>query len=486
MNEAAVSRRSVVKTLGARTLVVGFSAITGSWVTSARADASSGFDRLPALDGSLHLDEATRSAYAHDFGDIVSEVPLAVLKPGSVRDIQRVIRFARRHGIRVVGRGRGHTTFGQSQVRAGIVIDLGTLHTLHAIDADQVDVDAGMRWHALLQATLQRGSMPPSLTDYIGQTVGGTLSVGGIGGMVYRHGAQVDNVLELHVVTGEGRFVVCSQHRHRDLFEAVLAGQGQVGVIVRARLALVAAPQRIRVFNLIYADLAALTAQAARLMSDPRFQFLEGFALRQPDGAWLHLLQAGVYYTPPAQPDDAALLQGLQDVRAALQIEDQSFWDFASRVRLDFAVQPHPWIDLILPYPAIDAFVAHVETTLAPLVAGDVFSVLLIPMNTRCFSRPLFRAPQAEHAFGFGILRFMPKNEQAVEQALTYNRALFDQCHALGGTHYPISAVRLARDDWKRHYGTQFARLVAAKRRYDPDNVLAGGPDIFARRQPDF
>ena len=70
MNEAAVSRRSVVKTLGARTLVVGFSAITGSWVTSARADASSGFDRLPALDGSLHLDEATRSAYAHDFGDM--------------------------------------------------------------------------------------------------------------------------------------------------------------------------------------------------------------------------------------------------------------------------------------------------------------------------------------------------------------------------------------------------------------------------------
>ena len=40
------------------------------------------FDRVPRLDGTLLLDEATRRAYAQDFGQIVSEEPVAVLRPG--------------------------------------------------------------------------------------------------------------------------------------------------------------------------------------------------------------------------------------------------------------------------------------------------------------------------------------------------------------------------------------------------------------------
>ena len=51
------------------------------------------------------------------------------------------------------------------------------------------------------------------------------LSVGGIGGTMYRDGAQVDNVLALVVVTGEGRIVSCSPHEQRGLFEAGLLSE---------------------------------------------------------------------------------------------------------------------------------------------------------------------------------------------------------------------------------------------------------------------
>jgi cytokinin dehydrogenase len=338
---SSVSRRSAV---GA--LVVGFNAFTASWVT--RAHAPSDFHSLPPLDGTLHLDDATRTEYANDFGGIVHEQPVAVLKPGSVEDIRNLMRFAGRHGIRVVGRGRGHTVFGQSQVRAGLVIDISTLSEIHRIDGDCIEVDAGIRWNELLDATLPQGAMPPALTDFIGQTVGGTLSVGGIGGMTHRHGAQVDNVHDLHVVTGEGRLRRCSQHHHRELFDAVLAGQGQVGIIVRATLKLIAAPTRIRVFNLVYFNLAALTAEMQRLMDDERFEFLEAFAIPQPNGVWVYLLQAGSYYRPPAAPDDTALLAGLTDARNFMAIDDQEFRAFANRVQVPFT-GAHPWLDLILP-----------------------------------------------------------------------------------------------------------------------------------------
>jgi cytokinin dehydrogenase len=478
-----MSRRRAVQALGIGSAAIAFNTASGLWATSAAAATAngSGLEKLPRFDGTLHIDAATRKQYAQDFGHIVHEYPLAVLKPGSVADVKRMLVFARRHGIRIVGRGKGHTTFGQAQILAGVVIDISKLQTIHSITADEADVDVGVRWNALLKSTLRQGLMPPALTDYIGQTVGGTLSVGGIGGMAHRQGAQIDNVRELQVVTGDGELVVCSETRDRELFEAALAGQGQVAVIVRAKIKLVRAPARIRVFNLIYADLPTMTAEVTRLIEEQRFDFLEGFSLPQANGLWIHLLQAGSYYTPPAEPDDAALLAGLHDVRIALQIEDTDFWTFANRVQIDdSAGQPHPWIDLMLPYPAIDGFVDAVERTLKPVAEGDLFSVLLIPMKPSLFSRPLFRAPATEHAFGFGILRYLPPgNDEAVAQALAYNRQLFDECLGMGGTHYPISAVQLERVDWKRHYGPEFDRLVRAKARHDPGNVLASGPDIF-------
>ena len=62
---------------------------------------------------------------------------------------------------------------------------------------------------------------------------------------------------------------------------------------------------------------------------------------------------------------------------------------------------------------------------------------------------------------------------------LTYNRRLYDRAVELGGTQYPISAVRLDPADWVRHYGAQFRRLVRAKARFDPADVLASGPDVL-------
>jgi cytokinin dehydrogenase len=118
----------------------------------------------------------------------VFEQPLAVLKPGSVRGIGRIIRFARHNGIRIVGRGKSHTVYAQSQVPAGVVIDMSALATIYAIAPDHIIVDAGICWHDLLKATLEQGLMPPVLPDYIGQMVGGTLSVGGIGGRWRRFG----------------------------------------------------------------------------------------------------------------------------------------------------------------------------------------------------------------------------------------------------------------------------------------------------------
>ena len=59
------------------------------------------------------------------------------------------------------------------------------------------------------------------------------------------------------------------------------------------------------------------------------------------------------------------------------------------------------------------------------------------------------------------------------------NRVLFEQVRALGGNRYAIGAIPFSQADWRQHFGPVWPLLVEAKRRYDPDNILAPGQGIF-------
>src|SRR5437588_9254024 len=126
-----VSRRSLLRTAGVAA-VVGFNPITGLWVTKADAQTIS----IPGLDGQLFLDQTHRQAVAQDWGGAVSRVPVAVLQPGSVNDIVKVVQFCRPLNIKVGARGQAHTAYGQSQVGGGVVIDMSTLASIYSIQPD--------------------------------------------------------------------------------------------------------------------------------------------------------------------------------------------------------------------------------------------------------------------------------------------------------------------------------------------------------------
>jgi cytokinin dehydrogenase len=475
-----ISRRTFAKAAAAGIAVIGFQGAAGRWVADADPVASQEpFAQIPELDGTLTYDAATTALYAQDYGQIISERPVAVLRPGSVADVSRMLRYARHHGIRVVNRGKAHTTFGQSQHRAGIVFDLTTFDRVRRVRSREVRVGAGCRWVDLLKRTLADGLMPPVLPDYIGQTVGGTLSVGGIGAMSFRSGAQVDHVRSLKAVTGNGDIVECSPAENTELFEMLLAGQGQVGVIIEATLDLVPAPSTVRIYDLVYPDLETMLGDIAQLIRDGRFDQMEAFAFPTGPGAWVYLLEALGSHTADGPPDDAALQAGLHAIPGQTQTADLPFLDWANRVQPG-PTRPHPWIDLMLPMSQAAKFVGEAQSTITPVAEGDSWSFLMIPLRSSTFTRPLFRAPEEDLAIGFDTLRAAPVGAD-IDALLAYNRRLYDRATELGGTQYPISAVRLDADDWRRHYGEQFPRLLRAKRRFDSGNVLASGPDVLGR-----
>ncbi|GAA3549817.1 hypothetical protein GCM10022222_36750 [Amycolatopsis ultiminotia] len=430
------------------------------------------------LEGNLSTDPQEIAYAATDFGGIVSQIPLAVAQVSSAQDVTAVLTFAADHGLSVTPRGQGHSSMGQAQARSGIVLDLSDLNAVHDISDDRVVVDAGTTWAALLAATLQHGLTPRVLTDYLGTSVGGTLSVGGIGGTTHRYGVQTDNVLSLDVVTGDGVLRTCSPTESPDLFNAVLAGFGRCGVIVRATIPLIAAPARVRRIKVYYSTAAELRTQQRKLLGERRFDFLQGQILPS-DAGWVHLLDVAAFYTSPAEPDDADLLDGIGFDAGRDKIEDLSYWEFATR--LDETVtylestgewrSPHPWPNLFLPDRTTDTFVDEIMHDLTHADLGASGLILTYPVPADVLATPLFRVPDAPTIFLVAALRFASSGPIA-EQMVQSNRRWYDTAVNLGGTSYPVGAIPFAEGDWRNHLGEAHRPLAAAEARYDPRGVL--------------
>ncbi|MGH2985272.1 MAG: FAD-binding protein [Solirubrobacterales bacterium] len=373
----------------------------------------------PPLDGELRFDEATRNGAADDFGHIVHETPEAVLLPGSADDVAKTIQWTARRGRKFAAQGQSHATFGRSQVRDGIVADMSTLRNIGAVEGDRVVVEAGAKWSEVLSATLPQGKTPPVLTDYIELSVGGTLVVGGVGGTTSAFGVQSDNVIEIEVVTGKGQRVTCSASDNADLFNAVRAGLGQVGVITKATLKLVAAPKSVRRFLFFYPDLTTMLNDERLLSGDSRFDAVQGAIVAAPSGGFAFRLDAAKYFTENP-PEDNALLAGLSTTRPS-----------GSRRR------------------------SRTSTT-----------SLRMPSEDKCYAFNLVRIPATDDA-------------SEARQLVDANKAIYDRVKAAGATLYPVSAFPLSEGEWREHFGAAFGQLDAAKQKYDPGKVLTPGYNIF-------
>jgi cytokinin dehydrogenase len=485
-----LGRRTFLAGALAGTAVVAFDPLGRGWVTEASAAGGmpAGAVAAPRLDGELVTDPAALAEAADDYGHIVHRTPVAVLRPGSVDDIVAIVRYANRHRIDVAMRGQGHATYGQAQVRGGIVIDSRTLATIHRVDARGAVVDAGVRWLDLARAAIGRGLTPPVLTDYVELSVGGTLGCGGIGGATQHYGLQVDTVLEIEVVTGRGELRRCSRTRDRALFEAVLGGLGQFAILTRATIRLVPAPTRARAYTLWYSDLETYLADQRRLLADGRFSSLEGQVARTgDDSGWEFFVDAAAYYTAPGAPDDAALLAGLHFDPARTVVAEYDFVDWVNRLAstVEFLKQigvwyfPHPWTDLFLPSSRTADVVS---TVLADLTLADTGQgpVLLYPFDTSKLRRPFVEVPRERVAFLFSLLRTaVPPEPAVVDRMVAGNRTAYELARDAGGTRYPIGSLHFSSRDWRDHYGRDWPAFAAAKAAYDPRRILTPGQGIF-------
>jgi len=381
-----------------------------------------------------------------------------------------------------------------------------------------VEVGTGAQWLDLVKFTLEHQRVPCVTTDWLYLSVGGTLSVEGLGYMSFLSGLQALHVSSMTVVTGTGATVHCSRESERELFDAARAGLGQFGVITSVRLNdLRPAPESLTIWKVFYrqanapqffADVQLLVKEnhcdnihavlkpcteqcLTKVCGGPEAMTAASEAFRlsveegETAGEIIFFLELAVY---DHRQTKEQVLGGLHFLAYDAFESTSDYLDYVTRIPPVIAINqekggavPHPSVALISnPKAAMDVVDMYLQSD-----RGDdrLTEVLLIPLTGKTMQDvPMFPLPDGMKDLGFFCL-FLgtaePSTSEAVAALVARQRKLHDYAMDIGGSKrysYDTVTATITGEKWRTHFGEQPWRTIcAAKRRFDPDHIFTPG-----------
>ena len=157
--------------------------------------------------------------------------PALVVQPTGAADVQNAVTFARENNLLLAVKCGGHSAAGKSSCDKGMQIDLSQLRNARVDRAAKTARIAG----GSLLGELDHEAMSHGLVTTAGSVshtgVGGLTLGGGFGRLGRRFGMSIDNVLEMDIVTPDGKFRRVGPGNDADLYWALRGGGGNFGVV---------------------------------------------------------------------------------------------------------------------------------------------------------------------------------------------------------------------------------------------------------------
>lgn len=186
----------------------------------------------------IDIKDNRKGIYITDAGGLANGLPHGVVVAKDAEQIASLLKQAQQYAIPVTTRGGGLTTEGESVAFGGVMLDMTGMRSVLAIDEDAMTVrtQTGIFWHRLAEELRGHGldylSAPLNLTS----SVGGSIGVGGIDVNSCKYGCSADQVISMQVVTPTGEIIECSDDQNTELFQRVVLGYGQFGIVTEATL----------------------------------------------------------------------------------------------------------------------------------------------------------------------------------------------------------------------------------------------------------
>ena len=164
--------------------------------------------------------------------------PALIARCTSDDDVVAAVRFARDQDLRIAVRGGGHSVAGHSTCDGGIVIDLSRMRGVEIDPKGRLArVQGGAHLSQLDHDAQAVGLVCP--VGVIGHTgVAGLTLGGGMGRLQRKHGFTIDNLLSVDLVSAEGRQLHASKDENADLFWGIRGAGANFGVVTSFELQL--------------------------------------------------------------------------------------------------------------------------------------------------------------------------------------------------------------------------------------------------------
>jgi glycolate oxidase len=202
-------------------------------------------------------------------------VPLLVVLPGSIAEVQAVMRLCHEQGVAVVARGAGTGLSGGAlPLEDGVLLSVARLNRILSIDPQNgcARVEPGVRNLAISEAARPHGLYyAPDPSSQIACTIGGNVAENAGGVHCLKYGLTVNNLLAVELVTIEGERVTLGgaglDGPGYDLLALITGSEGMLGVVVEVTVKLLPIPQRAQVALAAFDDVEAAGQAVADIIA---------------------------------------------------------------------------------------------------------------------------------------------------------------------------------------------------------------------------
>ena len=408
----------------------------------------------------------------------VTRRPAIVVQPTSHAEVQSVVRYARDRGMPIAVRGGGHDWAGRSLLDDGVVIDMSLMRRVVVDQGASLATLAGGATAADVVAAAEPFGLAAA-TGTVGEVgmVGLTLA-GGYGPLNGVAGLAIDNMVGAELVLGDGCDLTVNAHTEPDLFWALRGGGGNFGVVTAMHVKLHPVASVIAGVILFPWHQAAdvMRGYDALVPAMPDELTVQIGVISGPDG------QPVVYLSPVWSGNPAegpAWIDKLQNLSAPIvvQVADTPY----SRLLhlLD------PYIEWGRHYEMRTRTLRRLSSRAIDVVvrAGETRTSGFSGIAIHHFHGAATRVPVTQTAFGIREQHFLvellaawnPREDGRAHRR--WVQTIYEELepHA-GAGGYPnlIGPGQAAQAD--AAYGPNADRLLALKRRWDPDNVFSATP----------
>ena len=214
-----------------------------------------------ALIGALHsllpresvlVDAEDLRPFECDGLSVYRQLPIAVVLPETIEQVQAIMRLCHAHQVPVVARGAGTGLSGGALPLAnGVLLSLAKFKNILNIDTQNAmaTVQPGVRNLAISEAAAAYGLYyAPDPSSQIACTIGGNVAENSGGVHCLKYGLTVHNILMLKVVTMEGELLTIGAETldspGYDLLALMAGSEGMLGIIVEVTVKLLPRPER--------------------------------------------------------------------------------------------------------------------------------------------------------------------------------------------------------------------------------------------------